>query len=614
MFNIKEELKKLPEKPGVYIHKNDKDEIIYVGKAKVLKNRVRSYFTSIDKHDDKTRELVNNIASFEYIVTNTEIEALVLECNLIKKHTPKYNIVFKDGRGYSYIKIVTKEMYPRVIVTREYRKDSGKYFGPFVNAKAVYEVMDMFEKFAPVRKCSKLFPRDLNKSRPCLNYQIKKCPGPCNQYITETEYNNNITKIINFLNGDVKDIISELQEKLEVASECLDYESAIEYRDKIIAINKLMEKQEMEKSSGEDIDIIGLANNETTALIQVFNIRKGKMLGRDQLVITDNINDTRQKIVTEFIKQYYTDTSFIPSEILVDVNIEDSNIVDMLEAFKGSKVVIKVPQKGTKKNHINMARENAFLALNQFGENLVKEQKRTVGALEEISTALGIDKIFKRIESYDISNVQGYESVGSMVVFYNGKPQREEYRKFKIKTVVGSDDYLSMKEVISRRLKRYISEKDIEEDKRKFSSLPDAFFIDGGKGQVNIAKQVLMELGISGIYVIGLVKDDKHRTRGMIFEGKEITLDKYSEGFKLITRIQDEVHRFALEYHKKLRKKGIHSILNQIPEVGAKRRNALTSHFGGIDEIKNATVEELMVVPEINKKVAENIVTFFTNN
>ncbi len=611
MFNIKEELKKLPDKPGVYIHKNDKDEVIYVGKAKVLKNRVRSYFVGIDKHNDKTRELVNNIASFEYIVTNTEVEALILECNLIKKHTPKYNIVFKDGRGYSYIKIVTKEMYPRVIVTREFRKDGNKYFGPYVNAQAVYEVLDLFEKIAPYRKCTKIFPRDLNKTRPCLNYQIKKCPAPCNQYITEKEYNVNIEKIINFLNGDVKDIIKELQSKLTDASENLEYEKAIEYRDQIIAINKLMEKQEMEKSNGEDIDIIGLANNEDTALIQVFNIRNGKMLGREQVVITENIKDTRQNIVTEFIKQYYKDTTFIPSEILVDVNIEDGSIIEMLQTFKGSKVSIKMPLKGTKKNYINMARENALLSLNQFGENLVKEQKRTVGALEEIQVALGVDKLFKRIESYDISNVQGYESVGSMIVFSNGKPQREEYRKFKIKTVVGSDDYLSMKEVIGRRLKRYISEKDIEEDKRKFSTLPDAFFVDGGKGHVNIAKNVLRELGITGIYVIGLVKDDKHRTRGMIFEGKEITLSKSSEGFKLITRIQDEVHRFALEYHKKLRKKGIHSILDQIPNVGAKRRNALLSHFGGLEEIKNATIEELTQLPEINQNVAENIKSFF---
>ncbi len=611
MFDIKEELKKLPEKPGVYIHKNENDEIIYVGKAKVLKNRVRSYFTSIDKHDEKTRELVNNIASFEYIVTNTEVEALVLECNLIKKHTPKYNIVFKDGKGYYYIKIVTKEMYPRVIVTREFRKDGSKYFGPYVNASAVYEVMDMFEKFAPVRKCNKLFPRDLNKARPCLNYQIKKCPAPCNQYITQEEYSENIEKIISFLNGDVKDILKELKEKLDDASENLEYEKAIEYRDKIIAINKLMEKQEMEKSNGEDIDIIGLANNEETALIQVFNIRKGKMLGRDQIVISENSQSSRQNIVTEFIKQYYTDISFIPSEILVDVNITDESIVDMLEAYKGAKVHIKMPLKGTKKNYINMARENALLALNQFGENLVKEQKRTVGALEEISYALGVDKIFKRIESYDISNVQGYENVGSMVVFYNGKPQRDEYRKFKIKTVIGADDYLSMKEVIGRRLKRYIDEKNSEDGEKKFSTLPDAFFIDGGKGQVNIAKEVLKELGINDIYVIGLVKDDKHRTRGMIYEGKEITIDKNSEGFKLITRVQDEVHRFALEYHKKLRKKGIHSILDQITDVGVKRRNALLSHFGGIDEIKNATIDEIMVVPEINQKVAENIKSFF---
>ncbi|MFV0519645.1 MAG: excinuclease ABC subunit UvrC [Lachnospirales bacterium] len=611
MFDIKEELKKLPSKPGVYLHKNYKDEVIYVGKAKVLKNRVRSYFVGIDKHDDKTKELVNNIVSFEYIVTETEVEALVLECNLIKKYSPKYNIMFKDGRGYPFIKIVTKEMYPRVIVTREYKQDGNKYFGPYVNMMAVNEVMELFEKIAPYRKCYKLFPRDLCKDRPCLNYQIKKCPAPCNKHITTPEYQKNINKIIDFLNGNVKETLDELNKNLLDASENLEFEKAIEYRDRIIGINKLMEKQKMENSSGEDLDIIGLARNDVAVLIQVFNVRKGKMLGRDQSVITENINDSRINIITEFIKQYYKDTSFIPSEILVEQPVIDETIEDMLKMYKGSKVLIKVPSKGTKKKFLDMAQENANLSLNQFGENLLKEQKRTIGALEEIRDALGIDKIFNRIESYDISNTQGYESVGSMVVFYGGKPKRDDYRKFKIKTVVGADDYKSMYEVISRRLNRYINEKEEVESKKKFSSLPDAFFIDGGKGQVTMAKKVLKELGITGIYVVGLVKDDNHQTRGMIFEDREILLKKTSEGFKLITRIQDEVHRFALEYHKKLRQKGIHSILDNIEGVGPSRRNALLKEFKGLDEIKNATIDELMKVSNINKNIAENIKSFF---
>ncbi len=611
MFDIKEELKKLPSKPGVYLHKNDRDEVIYVGKAKVLKNRVRSYFVGIENHDDKTRELVNNIVSFEYIVTATEVEALVLECNLIKKYSPKYNIMFKDGRGYPFIKIVTREMYPRVVVTREYKQDGNKYFGPYVNMMAVNEVMELFEKIAPYRKCYKLFPRDICKDRPCLNYQIKKCPAPCNKLISEEEYQKSINKIIDFLNGNVKETLDELNTLLLEASENLEYEKAIEYRDRIIGINKLMEKQQMENSTGEDLDIIGLARNDIAVLIQVFHVRKGKMLGRDQSVITENIKDSRISIITEFIKQYYKDTSFIPSEILVEQPILDEAIEEMLRMYKGSKVIVKVPAKGTKKKFLDMAQENANLSLNQFGENLVREQKKTIGALEEIRDALGVDKIFKRIESYDISNTQGYESVGSMVVFYDGKPKRDDYRKFKIKTVVGADDYSSMYEVISRRLNRYVKEKDEEESKRKFSSLPDAFFIDGGKGQVKMAKRVLEELNIKDIYVIGLVKDDNHQTRGLIFEGKEITLKKTSEGFKLITRIQDEVHRFALEYHKKLRKKGIHSVLDNIDGIGPTRRNALLKHFKGLDEIKEASIEELMAVPNITIVNAENIKSFF---
>ncbi|MFV0440057.1 MAG: excinuclease ABC subunit UvrC [Lachnospirales bacterium] len=611
MFDIKEELKKLPSNPGVYFHKNQKDEIIYVGKAKNLKNRVRSYFVGIDKHDDKTRELVLNIRSFEYIVTATEVEALVLECNLIKKHSPKYNIMFKDGRGYPYIKIMVNEMYPRVIITREYKTDGNKYFGPYVNMMAVNEVVELFEKIAPHRKCNKIFPRDLNKIRPCLNYQIKKCPAPCNEKISILEYRENINKIIDFLNGDVKDTVKDLQRSLEEASENLEYEKAMEYRDRIIAINKLMEKQTMESNNEENIDIIGYARNDNAILIQVFHIRKGKMLGRDQSVITDNINNSRVDVLTEFIKQYYRDTSFIPKEILVEQDIEDKSVVEMLNLYKGTKVIVKVPHKGLKKNYLSMAKENASISLEQFGENLIREKNRTIGALEEIQIALGVEKSFRRIESYDISNTQGYENVGSMVVFYDGKPKRDDYRKFKIKTVVGADDYLSMREVISRRLKRYIDEKNNDVAKKKFSDLPDAFFIDGGKGQVNIVLDVLKEFDVKGIYVVGLVKDDNHKTRGMIFNGKEITLSKNSEGFKLITRIQDEVHRFSLEYHKKLRKRNIHSVLDGIEGVGVKRRNALLKKFESIEKIKSLSVEELMEVPEINQKVAENIVVFF---
>lgn len=613
MFDIKQELKKLPELPGVYLMKNDKDEIIYVGKAKVLKNRVNSYFTGIDNHDKKTYELVSNIKSFEYIVTSNEIEALVLECNLIKKYYPKYNIMFKDSRGYPYIKVILNEQFPRVIVTREYRRDNNKYFGPFVDSKATYEVMDLLEKLFPTRKCNKVFPRDLGVGRPCLNYQIGKCPAPCNYKISKEDYDQNITEIVNFLSGDTEKIENDLRSKMIAFSEDLNFELAADCRDKLLAIQKLREKQTMEKDNDNNIDIIGIANNGKAALVQIFFVRKGKMLGRDQFVITDNVDEPNEKIVSEFIKQYYNDMSFIPPEIIVGVNITDNSIKEMLETYIGSKVDLKIALKGDKAKYLKMANDNAKISLFQFGENLVREQKRTVGALEEIQLALGVEKPLTRIESYDISNVQGYENVGSMVVFVNGKPKRDDYRKFKIKTVIGADDYASMKEVITRRLNRFITEQELEVDKRKFNDLPDAFFVDGGLGHVNIVKNVLDELGFNNILVIGLVKDDKHRTRGMIFEGEEIILDKNSEGFKLITRIQDEVHRFALEYHKKLRQKGIHTVIDRIDGVGKAKRNALLRHFGDIEKIKNASKEELLEVDGISDRVADNILSFFHN-
>ncbi len=611
MFNIKEELKKLPENPGVYLMKDNKETIIYVGKAKVLKNRVKSYFVGIDKHNNKTKELVSNIASFEYIITATEVEALVLECNLIKKHMPKYNIIFKDGKGYPYIKVVTNEMYPRVVYTRNYRKDGNKYFGPYVDSLAVNEVLDLLNKLFPTRRCSKVFPRDLNKERPCLNYQIKQCSAPCNMYISEDDYKDYIDSILKFLGGDTKEIEYELNQKMLQSSEELDFETAKDCRDKLIAINKLKEKQTMENDNNENIDIIGLSRNDDIALIEMFYYRSGKVLGREQFVIEDGLTGSRIEVITEFLKQHYNDTTFIPNQILVEKDIEDSSVLEYLELIKGSKVDLRVPKKGSKLSLLRMANENATMSVIKFGENLAKEQKRTLGALEELRVALGVDSSLKRIESYDISNTSGVDSVGALIAFVDGKPKREDYRKFKIKTVIGSDDYSSMKEVITRRLERYISEKDIPEEKRKFSNLPDAFFIDGGKGHISIVERVLDELGFNSIIVVGLVKDDKHRTRGMVFKGEQILIPRTSEGFKLITRIQDEVHRFALSYHKTLRKKGMHSILDKINGVGERRRNNLLNHFGNINDIENASLEQLMEVDGITQPVAENILSFF---
>ncbi len=612
MFNIQEELKKLPEQPGVYLMKDSTDNIIYVGKAKILKNRVRSYFQSNSGHNAKTIELVSNIVSFEYIVTDTEINALILECNLIKKHNPKYNIKLKDSRGYPYIKINTSEKYPRVYVTREYKKDHNKYFGPYISGLAVHEVMDLIHKTWQTRHCHKIFPRDFGKDRPCLNYHIKKCQAPCTGMINEEEYAQTIKEIIAFLNGDNKEIVDRLTKEMMAYSEELEFERAGELRDKILSIQKLSEKQNMNNDNTNDIDIIGLARDGEIAIVQVFYMRNGLMLGRDQFTLTDTEHLTRSEVLHEFIKQFYKDTTYVPSEILLECEIKDESILEWLNYLRGSKVAVKVPQKGDKRNYLKMAQDNASLSLIQFGENLVKEHKRTIGALDELRMYIGTDNPLKRIEAYDISNVQGFESVGSMIVFEEGKPRREDYRKFKIKTVIGPDDYASMHEVITRRFNRYIKEQQEETKNKKFSSFPDALFIDGGKGQVSSVKKALAEIGIHDLLVVGMIKDDKHRTRGLLVDGKEIDMKKTGEGFKLLTRIQDEVHRFALEYHKKLRKKThIRSVLDDIEGIGEARRNALIKHFGSVEKIRSASYDDLMQVSGMNTKVADNILSFF---
>ncbi len=613
MFDIEEELKRLPDKPGVYLMKNKNNEVIYVGKAKVIKNRVRSYFQKGQNHNKKTIELVSNIVSFEYIVTDTEMEALILECNLIKKYYPKYNIALKDNKGYPYIKITNGE-FPRVYVTKNYLKDDSTYYGPYTSATSVYEVMELIDNLWLPRTCKKNLPKDIGKGRACLNYHIKKCSAPCIAKIDKEEYGANIQTIRNFLNGDNKKIVEDLKSKMLELSENLEFEKAGNIRDKIFAINKLSEKQKIEKNNEDNKDIIAVAKVENTAMVQIFFIRKGRMLGREQFIFDDVEEVELKEILNDFIKQFYSDLTYVPEEIIVEYDIEEELLKEWLMTLRGGKVTITVPKKGEKLKLLNMAYKNASLSLLQFGDNMLKENNKIKTALNEIEEALGIDSNLTRIESYDISNVQGYESVGSMIVFNNGKPKKEDYRKFKIKTVVGPDDYKSMYEVISRRFNRYVKEISGELKSNKFNVLPDIILVDGGQGQITSAKKATEELGLD-ILIAGIVKDDKHRTRGLLYNGKIIEINKRGEGFKLLTRIQDEVHRFALEYHRKLRTKTVtNSKLDEIKGVGPARRTALYKHFGTIEKIKEATLEELEQVDGVSKKVANDIYLYFNND
>lgn len=614
MFDIKEEIKKLPEKPGVYLMKNSDEVIIYVGKAKILKNRVRQYFQSSANHSAKVKSMVSNIESFEYIVTDTEVEALILENNLIKKYEPKYNILLRDDKTYPYIKLTVNEKYPRLFITRYLKKDKAKYFGPYTSSAVIKENLEIIHKLFPLRRCVKKFPRDYNKERPCLNYHIGQCKAPCNKLISEEEYNKYILSAIEFLNGKHDIILKKLENEMNLASENLEFEKAAELRDKILAVKTLDEKQVIENTSMEDKDVIGFVRANHEAMVQIFFIRGGKMTGREHFLLNNADEVSRSELLSEFIKRFYGGTPFIPKEIVSQEEFDDIEIIEKwLSKIKGNKVVVTIPKKGEKHRLAEMAGKNAMILLEQFGEQIKREQRKTIGALDEIKNALGISRELKRIESYDISNTQGFESVASMVVFEDGKPKKSDYRKFKIKTVIGADDYASMSEVIERRFLRYIKEKEELEDKEKgkFNKLPDILFLDGGKGQVNAVKKVLEELKIN-VLVCGMVKDSFHRTRGLMFEGKEINLPYTSEGFKLITRIQDEVHRFAIEYHRRLRtQKQLHSILEDIKGIGSIRRKALMKHFGSIEKIRDAEIEELANVDGMNTKAAESVYNFF---
>lgn len=620
MFDFQHQLKILPDKPGVYIMKNSLGEVIYVGKAKVLKNRVRQYFQNSKNHSEKVRAMVKNIAEFEYIVTDSEMEALILECNLIKKYSPRYNIALKDDKFYPFIKITTNEDFPRVYVTRNFAKDGNRYFGPYTNGTAVYEVMGLIKKLFPLRICKKAIVEGGEPTRACLNYHINLCKAPCAGYISKAEYWEMIDEIINILNGTDTSIIKNLKLEMEKAAEELEFEKAAKIRDRILAIELISEKQKMFTVKEGDEDFIDLYTDEKDGCAQVFFVREGKVTGREHFMIEDIGDDPVKEVISSFIASFYGGTAQIPKTIYVPEEIEDQELIEkFLTEKRGSKVWIKVPKKGDKKNLLDMVRNNAKIMLDQFKEKMVEEKELNKSALTELADVLGLDSLPVRIEAYDISNIQGVDSVGTMVVFENGKAKNSDYRRFKIKSVKGPNDYESMREILSRRFSHgleevnKIKERNLEYSKGKFCIFPDLIMMDGGKGQVNIALEVLKDFGIE-IPVCGLVKDDKHRTRGIIFNNEEILIRSGSGLMNLITRVQDEVHRYAITYHRSLRdKRTLHSILEDIPRIGEKRRRNLLMKFGSIDNIKKASMEELLDTPGIDKRAAESIKQYFSS-
>ncbi len=620
MFDFQHQLKILPDKPGVYIMKNSLGEVIYVGKAKVLKNRVRQYFQNSKNHSEKVRAMVKNIAEFEYIVTDSEMEALILECNLIKKYSPRYNIALKDDKFYPFIKITTNEDFPRVYVTRNFAKDGNRYFGPYTNGTAVYEVMGLIKKLFPLRTCKKAIVEGGEPTRACLNYHINLCKAPCAGYISKDEYWEMIDEIINILNGTDTSIIKNLKLEMEKAAEELEFEKAAKIRDRILAIELISEKQKMFTVKEGDEDFIDLYTDEKDGCAQVFFVREGKVTGREHFMIENIGDDPVEEVISSFIASFYGGTAQIPKTIYVPEEIEDQELIEkFLTEKRGSKVWIKVPKKGDKKNLLDMVRNNAKIMLDQFKEKMVEEKELNKSALTELADVLGLDSLPARIEAYDISNIQGVDSVGTMVVFENGKAKNSDYRRFKIKSVKGPNDYESMREILSRRFSHgleeinKIKERNLEYSKGKFCIFPDLIMMDGGKGQVNIALEVLKDFGIE-IPVCGLVKDDKHRTRGIIFNNEEILIRRGSGLMNLITRVQDEVHRYAITYHRSLRdKRTLHSILEDIPRIGEKRRRNLLMKFGSIDNIKKASMEELLDTPGIDKRAAESIKQYFSS-
>lgn len=610
-FNIQEELKKLPGKPGVYLMHDEKDAIIYVGKAISLKNRVRQYFQSSRNKGAKIEQMVTHISRFEYIVTDSELEALVLECNLIKEHRPKYNTMLMDDKTYPFIKVTVNEPFPRVMMARRMKKDKAKYFGPYTSAGAVKDTIELIRKLYHIRSCNRSLPKDIGKERPCLNYHIHQCYAPCQGYISREEYRKSIDEVVRFLNGNYDPILKELEEKMLDASENLEFEKAIEYRELLASVQKIAQKQKITDTAGDDRDIIAMASEGEDAVVQVFFIRGGRLIGRDHFYLKIAENDTKSEILSSFIKQFYAGTPYIPAELMLPEEIEDQEIIEeWLTTRREHKVRLRIPKKGTKEKLVELAQKNAQMVLKNDKERLKREEGRTIGAVKELEKILGLTGII-RIEAYDISNTSGFDSVGSMVVYEHGKPKRNDYRKFKIKSVQGPDDYASMNEVLTRRFEHGLRERQDESETGGFQAFPDLIMMDGGRGQVNIALEVLEKLNLH-IPVCGMVKDDNHRTRGLYFNNVELPIDRNSECFRLITRIQDEAHRFAITFHRQLRSKGqVHSILDDIPGVGPARRKDLMRSFENIEAIRNATVDDLKELPSMNEKSAQEVYKFF---
>ena len=618
LFNIEEQLKNLPEKPGVYIMKNSLEEIIYVGKAISLKNRVRQYFQSSKNHSIKVLSMVQQINSFEYIVTDSELEALILECNLIKKHRPRYNVLLKDDKTYPYIKVTLSETYPRVLITRRVIRDGSEYFGPYTSVFAVKKTIEAIKKAFPIRTCNKKVRRDGSVDRPCLNYHIKQCLGPCTGKVSVDVYRKMIDEIIQILKGKQEKLVEKLEEEMKLAAEDMEFERAAGLRDQINSLHTIAERQKIISNSQGDQDIIAIAMDDEGACVQVFFVRGGKLIGRESFILNDVVDMEEGEILTQFIKQFYDNNSFIPKEILLQEDIEDFNIISQwLSERRGNKVFIRKPLKGEKKKLVKMVEKNALLSLEQFSGKIKRDRDHRDKALSQLKDLLGLSEIPHRIEAFDISNIQGTDSVGSMVVFEDGKPKKSDYRRFKIKWVEGPDDYGSMEEILQRRFKRgleegkSLKEKDISLDKGKFSKLPDILMIDGGQGHVQVAQRILDKWNLE-IPICGMVKDDRHNTRGIFYDGMELSIDKKSQLFHMITSIQDESHRFALAYHQKLRgKSSFSSILDEIPGIGPGRKRALLRHYGGLEGIRKASIEELKNIGTMNEKVAKTVFDFF---
>ena len=606
MFDLQDELKKLPDLPGVYIMHDKSDAIIYIGKAVSLRKRVRQYFQPSHNEGIKKKQMVEHIARFEYIITDSELEALVLECNLIKEHCPKYNTMLRDDKSYPYIRVTVGEAYPRVVFARQMKKDKSRYFGPYTSAGAVKDTIDLINKIYRLRTCNRNLPRDIGAERPCLNYHIHQCDAPCQGYISKEEYAEKINGVLEFLGGNYGPVLRDLEAKMNAASMEMEFEKAIEYRELLNSVKQIAQKQKITNTDGEDKDVIAMAADDTDAVVQVFFVRNGKLIGRDHFHLHVGTEDKETEILTEFVKQFYSGTPFIPREIMLQSPVEDVEILEQwLTKKRGKRVYLRVPQKGMKEKLVDLAAKNAMLVLSQDKEKLKREEGRTIGAVKEIQELLGLQGLM-RMEAYDISNISGFQAVGSMVVYEKGKPKRSDYRKFRLKNVDGPNDYASMEEVLTRRFVH-----GMEKEDEGFRRFPDLIMMDGGRGQVNICLKVLENLSLN-IPVCGMVKDDRHRTRGLYFNNVEIPIDTHSEAFKLITRIQDEAHRFAITYHKSLRsKEQVHSILDEIPGIGPARRKALMQHFASLEEVKNATVEQLEQVPTMNSISARQVYEFF---